>query len=424
MESGSGDNGGIVISAPGKVILHGEHAVVYGKVALAVSLNLRTYLELKDTENNEVRLDLPDIELHRVWKLEDMSVIFESFTGGDITQPGPPTSEQLAHLKELAGIKKEEDSEVKYLAVIAFLYIYLGICSHKRKSKLPSLCLRVNSNLPTGAGLGSSAAFSVCLASSLLTYCGAVKTLDVEKESHFGRWSQENLETINNWAYEAERIIHGTPSGIDNSISTYGGAINFRRITDKDGKVTPKIVPLERVPLLRILLVNTKVPRSTKVLVANVRKKLEKYPDIIGPILDSIEGIANTCEKLFADSGDNNDNTAAIEELEELIDINQHHLASIGVSHPALQQVCQISAKYGLHCKLTGAGGGGCAVTLLRKDTSQGSIDEIQKELKSIGFDCWETSIGGPGVTLHRNIHRELSEGASAAIPKALLEGL
>lgn len=84
---------------------------------------------------------------------------------------------------------------------------------------VPCFHVEVRSHLPTSAGLGSSAAYSVCLASGLLLSTGNISQLNGNsKES----WSQDDLRQINEWAFMAEKIIHGRPSGIDNSVSTYG----------------------------------------------------------------------------------------------------------------------------------------------------------------------------------------------------------
>lgn len=84
-----------------------------------------------------------------------------------------------------------------------------------------SLDFMVSSNLPTSAGLGSSAAFAVSLVSSLLRLSNKVKD-PVKDNSSFNTWESEDLSLINAWAYVAEKIIHGNPSGVDNSVSTYG----------------------------------------------------------------------------------------------------------------------------------------------------------------------------------------------------------
>lgn len=96
---------------------------------------------------------------------------------------------------------------------------------------LPGIHLRVTSNLPSGAGLGSSAAYSVCLSAGLLTASNLIDPIEDENSnttfmdsdsSRIYRWDIDSMTLINKWAFEAERMIHGTPSGIDNSVSTFG----------------------------------------------------------------------------------------------------------------------------------------------------------------------------------------------------------
>lgn len=84
---------------------------------------------------------------------------------------------------------------------------------------MTGLDFMVSSNLPTSAGLGSSAAFAVALVSSLLKLSGRIG--DPGQQS-FNSWSNEDMDIINQWAFVIEKIIHGNPSGVDNAISTYG----------------------------------------------------------------------------------------------------------------------------------------------------------------------------------------------------------
>lgn len=97
---------------------------------------------------------------------------------------------------------------------------------------LPQLHIRLISQLPVGAGLGSSAAFSVCLAAVLLRYTGQISpsvhtTAEGRGDStltkrDFHDVSDADRLLINKWAFLGEKIIHGQPSGIDNSVSTLG----------------------------------------------------------------------------------------------------------------------------------------------------------------------------------------------------------
>ncbi|XP_037366879.1 mevalonate kinase [Talpa occidentalis] len=375
----------LLVSAPGKVILHGEHAVVHGKVALAVALNLRTFLRLQRHSDGKVDLNLPNIGIRRAWDVASFQQLDTSFLeqGGTTV----PTPEQMEKLKEVAGLT-EDCPNHECLAVLAFIYLYLSICRKQRT--LPSMDITVWSELPAGAGLGSSGAYSVCLAAALLTISGVIAN-PLKDGEPVSRWSSEELELINKWAFQGEKVIHGNPSGVDNAVSTWGGALRYQ-----EGKITP----LKRPPTLKILLTNTKVPRSTKVLVSSVKSRLLKFPDIMAPLLTSINAISLECERVLGEMA-----AAPTPEhylvLEELIDMNQHHLNALGVGHASLDQLCQVTRAHGLHSKLTGSGGGGCGITLLRTDMERPEVEATKQALESCGFDCWETSIGTPGVSVH-----------------------
>ncbi|XP_004379044.1 mevalonate kinase [Trichechus manatus latirostris] len=383
----------LLVSAPGKVILHGEHAVVHGKVALAVALNLRTFLQLQPHSNGKVGLSLPNIGVKRDWDVASLQLLDMSFLDeyreekpeqGVVTVPTP---EQVEKLKEVAGFP-EDCAISEQVAVLAFLYLYLSICQKQRA--LPSLDIVVWSELPTGAGLGSSAAYSVCLAAALLTACEEIPN-PLRDDDHVSRWTQKDLELINKWAFRGEKVIHGNPSGVDNAVSTWGGALRYQQ---------GQISSLKKPPALKILLTNTKVPRRTKALVAGVRNRLIKFPEIVAPLLTSINAIALECERVLGEmAADPTPEQYLV--LEELIDMNQHHLNALGVGHASLDQLCRVTMAHGLHSKLTGAGGGGCGITLLKPDVEQPAVEATKQALTGCGFDCWETSIGAPGVSVH-----------------------
>lgn len=122
--------------------------------------------------------------------------------------------------------------------------------------------VQVSSELPVGAGLGSSASFSVCIAALLLLHYGIISDCEAYK----------NKETINNWAFLAEKVIHGTPSGIDNTMSTFGGLMAYKRNMQDEKAET---LLLESVQALEFLLVDTRQSRNTKALVQLVKRNLD-----------------------------------------------------------------------------------------------------------------------------------------------------
>ncbi|XP_039627734.1 mevalonate kinase [Polypterus senegalus] len=386
----------LIVSAPGKVILHGEHAVVHGKLALAVALNRRTYVRMGRSADSSVSLNLPNINTFLSWDLSSLKSLMPAYAI-ELQKVDKPDHGLVQQLREFLGVP-EGSMENSTLATLAFLYLYVSIFAGSRD--WIGITVTVWSELPTGAGLGSSAAYVVCLSAALLSARGLLSS--PVNGCHVSRWNREELEIINKWAFQGEKIIHGNPSGVDNAVGTWGGALRY---------LSGDITPLNSVPILRILLTNTQVPRSTKVLVAGVKDKILKFPAITIPVLDSISAISHECEKILGEMA-----TCPTDKhydvLEELFDINQHHLNVIGVGHPSLDKLCQITLAHGLHSKLTGAGGGGCGITLLRPGTDSITVDTVIKELEECGYDCWETNIGAPGVQLHctSSVKEEISK--------------
>lgn len=198
-------------------------------------------------------------------------------------------------------------------------------------------------------------------------------------------------------------------AGIDNTVCSHGGLLSYQH--------SQGARPLGAPGQLRILLIHTGVGRNTRELVDRVRARLCLMPKVVSRILDAMDQISEQClealERLrrFEEGGDeeggvNGDDGGEggggqeelFETLEYLIDTNQGLLSSLGVSHPSLEAACSSAAGSGLHAKLTGAGGGGCAFALIRPGNA-GSVERVRSELEQSGFRCWEARLGCPGVT-------------------------
>jgi len=195
-------------------------------------------------------------------------------------------------------------------AVSVFVFL-LGSIMEDLKS-LPSFTLEVDSSIPVGSGLGSSAAYSACLSTALLTVAGKIVSQkamsdasldcsvsgDVLTTPETVSLSSEDLALINKWSLEAEKLVHGKPSGIDNSICTYGGALTYQ-----DGVIEH----LSRIPKLKIILIDTKVVRSTKNLISGLRERYQQFPTIYSSLFDAIGAITEeSCvclEKLYRAEG-------------------------------------------------------------------------------------------------------------------------
>lgn len=403
----------ISVTAPGKIILHGEHAVVYGKKAVASAIGLRTQLKLESKSDAQVTLNLLNFKTVCKWNTDELQRDVKKLTGSDVSCCTTEGRELFNRFVDHCEVTEVDKRLIKD-SISVFVFLVGSIV--EKFERLSSFSVEVDTSIPIGAGLGSSASYCVCLSTALLAGTGRIPLPSViagttgsvspstvvsatGTETNVSL-SAQDLELICKWSLEAEKLVHGKPSGIDNSVCTYGGALTFQ-----DGTIKH----LTRIPHLNILVTHTKIPRSTKDLVSGLRERYQQLPAVYNPLFDAIGAIAEeSCvylEKLYqTQSAEPKQTEKNCQEhycmLEKLIDLNQQLLVTLGVSHASLDQLCHVSAKHGMHSKLTGAGGGGCAVTLVTPGMSDESVTEVTRELSSLGFEVWDTCLGDHGVTL------------------------
>jgi mevalonate kinase len=229
--------------------------------------------------------------------------------------------------------------------------------------------------------------------------------------------AEEQLERINRWAFVGELAIHGTPSGVDNTVATNGRAVLFQR---KDYSKPPMVKILRDFPELPLLLVNTLQPKSTSAEVAKVARMKERHPAVAESILDAIDAITRSVHDAISQEDFDSSNPDCIAHLGELMSVNHGLLTSLGVSHPKLERLRYLVDQAGVGwTKLTGAGGGGCAITLLKPTTSTSTngtqqlngeaaheppvdktppMETLLDQLEAEGFERYETTLGGDGV--------------------------
>jgi mevalonate kinase len=271
----------ISCSAPGKIYLFGEHAVVYGETAIACAIESRTW----------VRAELND------------SIIIQSQIGrtGIDFEKHPYISSVIEKMREIAPIK--------------------------------GVFLEVDSEIPVGSGLGSSAAVTIACIGALNELFGCGLT----------------LEEIAKLGHEMEIRVQGAASPTDTYVSTFGGVV-----------IIPERRKL-RTPDCGIVIGDTGIFSSTKELVANVRKLRESYPELIEPLMASIGRISKIGESLVM-AGD-------YSSIGRLMNVNQGLLDALGVNILELSRLIYSARRAGAFgAKITGAGGGGCMVALTSTD--------------------------------------------------------
>ena len=216
------------------------------------------------------------------------------------------------------------------------------------------------------------------------------------------------IERVNRWAFVGELCIHGNPSGVDNTVSSCGKAVLFQR---KDYSKPPIVTPLHAFPELPLLLVDTCQSRSTSAQLAKVSALKQSQPRLSELLLSTIESVTQEAHDLIRKENFSSSDPEALGRLGELITINHGLLVSLGVSHPKLERIRALIDHVGVGwTKLTGAGGGGCAITVLKsvaaadlKDGSivnktQRNIAPLTSRLKNEGFESYETTLAGDGV--------------------------
>ncbi len=314
--------------APAKAILFGEHAVVYGYPAVASALNLFVKVTVK--------------------KLSESKLLVET-----------------KHYNLRWSYPKRPPEPLKPL------YRILEVISSKYDLNLDTLgfYIEITSDIPPACGLGTSAATAVATSSAILYALGYDPSYD----------------EINSIAYEAEKITHGKPSGIDNTIATYGGIIKY--IKESSG---PSIERIHDPPDLRFVLVDTGIPRSTKKAVLRVYKLRERNPSIINSVLKTIGFLTEEawCELRKG-------NKANLEKIGELMNINHGLLSAIKVSSAKIEEIVYLLRKNGaLGAKLTGAGIGGFVLGLISKENEK----KITKILSRNKYRFFISSINKDGI--------------------------
>lgn len=214
-------------------------------------------------------------------------------------------------------------------------------------------------NLPITGGLGSSAAFCVAL----------VRALNEEYELKLTN------EQINDYAYEGEKAFHGNPSGIDNTIATYRGAIRF--IREKGFEQIKVGKPLHFVVAM------TGIASPTAKMVEKVRKYKQEDPEQFQTLFDEAFDIVKRGQKALA--------TGDTKTLGELMNENQELLRAIGVSIEKNDAIVKIAIDNdALGAKLTGGGGGGCCIALAKDENH---AKKIENAIKQAAFDVFVTAV-------------------------------
>jgi len=305
-------------SAPGKVILFGEHFVVYGVKAILCAINKRVTVTAE--------------------KIKEEKISIKSDIGNLELELNKPISEINSPLKP-------------------FYYLANKII----RNQSTGIEIKIESDIPLGAGLGSSSA--CCVAGA-----AAISKLFSEKTK------KEILEL----AIEAEKTIFENTSGADCTVCTYGGIIEYEK--EKD------FIKIKSEPNFHLIIANSNIKHSTESIVSKVKQFKNEDTERFSKLCNDESKLIEDVLQLLKENN--------IQKLGQKVVQNQKYLETLGISNEKLKDMIKIGQESSFGTKITGAGDGGCVFSLTDESNLENTINGFKKK----NYDCFSVKIDYDGL--------------------------
>lgn len=299
----------------GKIIFLGEHAVVYGSHAIAAPIPLAMQAKASDGKKEGVHLIIPR------WGVEER-------------------------------IKKGTDHKYS-------IYKSLDLILERLDLQDTDMEIEVFPHVPRAMGLGGSASLAVAIIRAL---SDNFKLNLTDRE-------------VSDLAFESEKIVHGTASGIDNTMATYGKFLLFQKGDP------PLMEEIHVENPIRVVVALTWIESLTATMVAKVRKSWQNNKSLYNRIFKEIDMLVMQAEKAIKKYD--------LEKLGELMNINHGLLNALQVSGREIEELVDIAKSNGaLGAKLTGGGGGGAVIALCPENA-----EKVALAIKNAGYKAFITDI-------------------------------
>lgn len=355
------------VSAPGKLILAGEHAAVYGRPALVAAVGARTWVTLSEDESGTVRLVLPDMacEESTTWTAVEAH--------GDRARTAWEAYRQAPGPARLASLTTADPAHVVKVA-LAETVRHLGLDPD-------GVRVEVRSELPVGAGFGSSASV-------------AVATIGALSRHSIGRIDPSQVAEV---ALEVERRQHGRPSGADHTTVLHGGVQWFER--GGDGRLQRVELPVGRSQLAGLAVFHTGSPaEGTGEMVESVRRRFASRAEELEDLLDALESATRRLRAALVDED--------TQGIEEILTRYEGGLERLGVVPQAVRESIRAVEAAGGAAKISGAGAlsGTAAGALL----AYSGGDEAPLDVLA-AYQRLEVELAAPGLRVERDLEVTVS---------------
>ena len=305
-------------SAPGKVILFGEHFVVYGVKAILCAINKRVTVTAEKIKEEKISIksNIGDLEL----------------------ELNKPISKINSPLKP---------------------FYYLA--NKMIQNQSTGIEIKIESDIPLGAGLGSSSA--CCVAGA-----AAISKL----------FSEKTKEEILELAIEAERTIFENTSGADCTVCTYGGIIEYEK--------EKGFIKIKSKPNFYLIIANSNIKHSTESIVSKVKQFKNEDTERFSKLCNDESKLIEDVLQLLKENN--------IQKLGQKVVQNQKYLETLGISNEKLKDMIKIGQESSFGTKITGAGDGGCVFSLTDESNLENTINGFKKK----NYDCFSVKIDYDGL--------------------------
>ena len=307
-----------ISKAPGKIILFGEHFVVYNNRAILCAINKYAIVTSEKTNTDNILI-----------------------------------SSSLGQ----ASIQKDQDVDKVEKKFRPFFYIAKQAIAKNNFDK--GISIKIESEIPIGAGLGSSSACCVAASASILNL-----------------FSDTTDKEILELAIQAEKTIFPNSSGADCTVSVYGGIIVYQK--------EKGFTKIDTENEFYFLIIDSEQVHATDKVVERVKKFKEKNEDVFFELCSEEERLITKA----IDSMKNSD----LEMIGKCMAQNQIFLEQIGVSNDELLLIIKEIEKITFGAKITGAGDGGCIIALAQKD------NDLSEYVNTTKYQTHQVSIQKTGM--------------------------